>query len=395
MPQAPLRHVAILLALVGLAGPPAEARHVVIAVVDGPRHTEFLDEPGRPHLPRISESLLPAGTLLNGFRNEGLTATLPGHSAILTGTNQPIANDGTQRPDMPTLFERVRKDFALPATQAWIVGGKDKFSAVTYSTHGSYGAAYGASLDATLRSDPITHAAALAVLTAHRPVVTCVSYSSVDLMGHAGIWDDYLAAIVRVDSLLVELWHAIESDSVLGGDTDLFITSDHGRHYDAYGGFQNHGDSCGGCRTLPFIAVGPDIKVGATVTGAARMEDLAVTVAYLLGISGPPMEGSLLTGILANPPSTGVGGDTPLLPVLAAPNPFSHSLNVRTDGWIPTHVEVLDIRGRRILGASPGGTDTFRWFGRDASGREVPPGVYWVRLADRSVSRAVRVVRIP
>lgn len=390
---------ALLGAVLAPTAASAAARYVVIAVVDGPRASEFLDEPGRPHVPVLDSVLIPQGAYIPSFRAEGVTKTLPGHSAILTGTAQPIANDGSQRPDQPTLFERLRKEKGLPVDAAWMVGGKDKFTAVTYSTHPDYGAAYGASLDTQLRDDLATFAAAIQVLSRPTPpVFTCINFASTDLEGHSGVWSNYLAAISRADSLLGELWSFIQADTALAGKTDLFITADHGRHLDAFGGFQNHGDGCEGCRVLPFVALGPDLKSGYVSAETHRQEDLGATVRYLLGLTaGPPPEGFVIADILVNFTQSGVEPTLPAGATLrAAPNPFSRSTRISVAGWAPSLLEVFAFNGRRVVSLPFDPALGTTWEGRGEGLRGSPAGVYWIRLSDPDGrKKSIRVVHVP
>ncbi len=196
--EGPIRRSALVLAITwalvfgGVASAWAAAGHVVLLVIDGPRQTEFLAEPGYPHAPVLSGVLAPSGGWLTGFANMGKTETLPGHSTLITGTTQLIANDGTQRPTRPTLFELLRKEKGLPQSSVWMIGGKDKFSALTYSTYPGFGAPYAASLNAASRDDPATYAAATAVLSADHPVFMCLNLASVDVVAHSGKLDRVL-----------------------------------------------------------------------------------------------------------------------------------------------------------------------------------------------------------
>ncbi|NNF06256.1 MAG: hypothetical protein HKN21_05815 [Candidatus Eisenbacteria bacterium] len=387
---------AIFVLVAGNAANAANAPYTVIAIVDGPRGSEFLEEPGRPHCPTLDGVLIPGGSFLPNFLAAGETKTLPGHAAILTGCEQPLANDGTERPSQPTLFEKLRKEKGLPITQTWLVGGKDKFLALGYSTHPDYGAAYQASTNATLRDDVSTYGVATQVLAqSPPPTLTVIAFSSVDLLGHAGDWPGYLSAITVVDSLLGELWSFIESDPVLGGNTNLFITSDHGRHLDSVGGFQEHGDTCDGCRRLPFVALGPDIKSGASSTKIRRQEDVETTVAYLMGlIQGPITSGFVMSEILVNPPVVSTE-DTygPRLPV-AQPNPFRFTTRLVASQPM-TSMEVFDIRGGQIYAVEKAPSRSWVWSGTSFSGAAVGAGLYWVRLNGPESNQIVRVTLLP
>jgi flagellar hook assembly protein FlgD len=69
-----------------------------------------------------------------------------------------------------------------------------------------------------------------------------------------------------------------------------------------------------------------------------------------------------------------------------APNPFGRSAEVLFVAREPGHVtlEIHDANGRCVRAVSLGhverGTHRVRWDGRDASGRDVATGVYFMRL---------------
>jgi len=83
--------------------------------------------------------------------------------------------------------------------------------------------------------------------------------------------------------------------------------------------------------------------------------------------------------------------------LVASPNPMRGRITFSLRGPAPDlHdvVEVYSVSGRRVARLSP--TDgRFEWSGRDASGREMPAGVYFARLASAPRAPGVRFVRIP
>jgi len=88
------------------------------------------------------------------------------------------------------------------------------------------------------------------------------------------------------------------------------------------------------------------------------------------------------------------------LRLAAGPNPFAERLEIRFDlpGSVPAALEVLDLQGRRVARLDPGtlirGSQRLEWDGRDASGRRLPDGIYFVRLSSQATARTVKVVRI-
>jgi len=277
------------------AGVPAPK--VVIFAIDGPRYSETFGDPAHTHIPRIWNDLRPQGTIITNFQNQGETKTVPGHCTILTGTWQTIANDGTERPNKPTLFEYYRQWLSAPASDTHVIAGKAKLDVCSYSTHPDYGAAYAASENAGLATDPAVYNALITTLQTQQPRLVLACFPGVDIAGHSGVWNDYVAAIAGVDSLAYKTWDYLQSDPFYAGQTYMIITNDHGRHDDAHGGFTNHGDGCPGCSHLNFLALGPDIRAGQTLDLFFTQRDICKTVGDILELPLPYAEGHIIQDI--------------------------------------------------------------------------------------------------
>jgi hypothetical protein len=313
--------VAALAALVAIApscreaaSPPSStastpsAANVVVLVIDGPRASEAFGDPTHANVPRLWNDLRPQGTLFETFRNLGLTVTNPGHAAIATGTWQNIDNSGVNRPDRPTIFEYFRKHTGAPATDAFVISGKAKLNVIAYSTDAAYGAAYGATAHVGLAGDQAVYDDLLSVLAGQHPRLVFACFPDVDLTGHSGVFADYVAAIRNVDSLVVGVWNWIEADPFYAGKTYVFVTADHGRHDDAHGGFQHHGDTCESCRILPGLAVGPNVRVNHTVSTLYTQRDICATIGAILEVPTPQSEGYVIQEMF-EPVVTGVGDE--------------------------------------------------------------------------------------
>ena len=105
-----------------------------------------------------------------------------------------------------------------------------------------------------------------------------------------------------------------------------------------------------------------------------------------------------VTGVaLGGGPAGGIGG--PSLRRIA-PNPLVSETTIQYEasGDARLRLVVLDIRGRVVSvlrdEAAGGGVRSVRWNGTDDSGRQVPPGVYFVRLTSGGVAKTGRVLVI-
>jgi arylsulfatase A-like enzyme len=280
--------------------------NVFIFVIDGVRYTESLGDEDHEHIPRIWNDLRPRGTIFTNFYTNGSTATNPGHAALVTGTRMLISNDGTEHPHTPTIFEYRRKHTASPREANWVVVGKDKLNVVAHSDHEDYGPDYGAlaSWPHEYGNDFQTQDSLFAIIERHRPSLVMVTYANTDVEGHSGVWDRYVSAIKGADSLIGLFQDFIDTSIHYKGKTTIIVTNDHGRHLDGHStGFKDHGDGCEGCRHIMLYVGGPDTPAGAMVSDLYEIEDIAPTVATLMGFDAPRCTGSLITPALA---STGV-----------------------------------------------------------------------------------------
>jgi len=293
---------------IGVARTDTPGPKVVILVIDGLRYTEGFGDSTSQHIPYMSGTLRPLGTLFDNFRNTGDTRTVPGHAAMVTGTWQYLANDGSERPDVPTMFEYYRKTYSLASGETWLISGKPKLAACSYGTHADYGPAYGASEAVGLGEDPGVYSRLIDVLATDHPSLVLANFASVDWAGHSGVWEQYTDAIEVADSLAAEVWQYLQSDTVYAGRTYLFVTNDHGRHSDNNGGFSNHGDACEGCQHVMLLALGPDVRVGYTVANFYTLRDLCPTVGEILGFDTPHSVGTDLTEMYI-PSLTGIESD--------------------------------------------------------------------------------------
>ena len=184
------------------------AQNVIIVVVDGARYTETIGA-GATYIPHLYNDLKPIGAVYTNFRiaDEGITSTNPGHSSILTGTWQQIANDGSERPTSPTVYEYIRKEDGNPQSDCYAVTGKNKLDILTYSIFSGYGSIYGGSwVGDDNRDDALTYSKAISVMQNSHPKILLINFAGVDVAGHSGNWSNYLSAISNADNLVYQLW---------------------------------------------------------------------------------------------------------------------------------------------------------------------------------------------
>jgi hypothetical protein len=378
-----------------------ETRHVVIVVIDGGRYSETLGDTSFANEPRQGRLMAPLGCRGESWNN-GVTTTISGHAAVLSGTYQALANDGTERPHLPTLFEYYRAATGAPASQTWFFSNKSKLAVMSNSDHADYGDILGAQAKVDCPDDIGVVTAARARLFTDRPAIMALNLADTDVIAHSGSWQGYLRALQVADSLVYDLWSKIEADTGLAGQTTLFVTNDHGRHDDAHGGFQSHGDYCTGCRLIQLLALGPDFKTGWVSAAALQPVDIVPTVSVLLGIAVPYATGQVMDDLLLVPSSPldvrGEPAPERLRFATPTPNPapgaVSLSLDVPAAGDLA--VDVLDAQGRRVAtlerGSAGPGRRAITWSGRTGTGHRAAPGAYFVRARMAGRQAATRVV---
>jgi len=283
--------------------PEFKTKYVFILVIDGPRYSETYGEPTCKYSPLLCDSLKKEGTFYAQFKNNGPTYTVPGHTAIVTGTYQRISNAGTALPKQPNIFQYFLKNTGLDSSAAYVVASKGKldvlvntsqkkwhnqYIASTYCGPNGNGLGYG-------RDDKTFAKVTELVKSENPPQLMLINLLAVDVYGHANNWDKYLESITQSDKYAAQLWQMIQQNPVLKDQTTLLITNDHGRHLDGVrSGFVNHGCRCEGCRHISLLVLGPDTPKGKIVNEEAEMIDISKTIAEIYRFQMPTSKGNFL-----------------------------------------------------------------------------------------------------
>lgn len=187
------------------------------------------------------------------------------------------------------------RQYANPE-KVWLVTGKNKLSVLAQNMQDdqlliSANCGEGESD----RDDTLTFDEAIRIMDTCSPDVMFISFMEPDISGHTGIWNDYLTAITRTDTLIGKLFDYINSDPDYAGKTNMIIANDHGRHSDGTNeGFRNHGCSCEGCSHIMLVAYGPDFRKGITSHIGYQQTDITATAAHLLGFRMSGSEGKVI-----------------------------------------------------------------------------------------------------
>jgi hypothetical protein len=267
------------------------AENVFLVFLGGVRNSEAFEDPTHQFIPFLWDSLAPQGTVYESFYNLCATGMKSGGSQAVCGLREFLASrHDTLHGVYPTIFEYFRKDLARSKEDAWFISNNDNNSTgLNFSLHPAYGSVYRAGREIDPGPDSSLLPVLFSIMALHHPRIIVIGFNDIDQAAQEeGVpvdtcWARYTRAIRAADSLTYRIWLEIEGDTIYQGRTALFVLSEHGRHDDAHGGFRWHGDACNGCRRLPFLALGPDFKAGATVSQTGDLIDLAPTIGQLLG----------------------------------------------------------------------------------------------------------------
>jgi hypothetical protein len=161
------------------------------------------------------------------------------------------------------------------------------------------------------------------------------------------------------------------------------------------------------------------VWVNLTGLGTFRVEDLITTANghwFVTNSYGNAINGSRQIAVLATNPTTGQsvaillspegptssveGHSAGMVSVSVSPNPFHETTTIRFDGsrgpraW----VTVNDVSGRRLRTLTEEGlsskTGIVSWDGRDDQARDLPSGVYFVRISTGSEVETRKVIKL-
>lgn len=282
-----------------------KTENVIIIVVDGPRYTETWGDASHQYIPFLFSYVSKKSIVNTNFYNNGFTYTLPGHLALVSGQYYPLDIYGGQKPPFPTMFHYFNEKY--PDKSSWIISSKDYIEHMTNTSILAYSNNFMANTDcgnsglgSGHRSDSVTYENTISTLANHHPNLVLINFKEPDMMGHLNDWQGYLDNLVKVDSLVYEIFKFVENDPVYANKTTVFITNDHGRHEDQYGGFKNHGDNCEGCRHVMFFGYGPDFKSNQTTDTRYELIDIAHTTSYLLDFNLVGSNGIVMEDLFDN-----------------------------------------------------------------------------------------------
>jgi hypothetical protein len=151
----------------------------------------------------------------------------PGYNEILTGRPDDTitSNDKNYNANVTFLEWLNRKPGFAGSVEAY--GTWDVFAHIINDRRS--GVPVNARLAGRYPTDTLTARHALEALRTTRPRVLYIGFGDTDELAHVGDYDQYLAAMNRVDDFLDQLWQQVQADPAYRGRTTLIVTTDHGR----------------------------------------------------------------------------------------------------------------------------------------------------------------------
>ena len=251
----------------------SESRRVIIISIDGGRPDGIL-QAATPTITRVWKQ----GAYSFRAQTISPSTTLPAHTSMLTGISPDRhgERDNNWWPGEATVTAETV--FSLAKSQGLktaMVVTKEKFGFLARP-----GSLDHFELVPHLAPDVVLRA--LAYLRSEKPHLLFIHFADADITGHLYGWmsPEYLIALQTVDDA-VEILLRTMDETRLVRETLLIITADHGGHD------FTHGTTLPEDMTIPWIAVGPDVREGYEIPDQVVIYDTAATVLYFLGIPIP------------------------------------------------------------------------------------------------------------
>jgi predicted AlkP superfamily pyrophosphatase or phosphodiesterase len=284
-----------------------QTEYAVVLIIDGVRFTESFGDSTCSYIPNLCSILKEQGVLYTNFRaNAPRTTTNAGHTAITTGVNQRISNDGKQLPKYPSMFQYLMKEQNINKNKLWVISSKGKLSILGNTKHRKWRDLYTPHVFCGKNGngkdyigDKMTMEQVRLVLDLFAPKLLLINLLAPDSYGHGNDWNGYLRSIKESDEYALELWNLIQSNPEMKDKTTLFITNDHGRNADGHkDGFISHGDGSEGNRHIFLLAIGPDFEKDVIITKERELTDISATIAELLHFKIPTGKGNVMRELI-------------------------------------------------------------------------------------------------
>ncbi len=277
---------------------------LVVIIVDGPRYSETFGDTTRQYANALWQ-LAQKGILYTNYYNNGITNTINGIVATITGKYDSLVNNNTAILNYETYLQAWQLTKNGAPNNAWIISSKDKIAALEgCTTCGNYKTYLAKTncgvlgLNSGYRDDAITLQEAKTVINTHQPEVLLLHWRDPDFSGHTGNWNNYLTGLNAASNNTLNFYNFLQAHPNYKNQTYFFITNDHGRHLDGIAdGFTSHGDDCEGCRHISLTAIGPRIPATKIDTTRYDQLDLCTTLSEQFGLGMTQVKGKVIKSL--------------------------------------------------------------------------------------------------
>ncbi len=266
------------------------ADYALVITIDGLR-PDAIPQANAPNL----KALIKEGAYTPAAKTVNPPKTLPSHTSLVTGLvpqkHLAFFNEWTQEmgyTEFETIFTIAKKE---GFTTAMFVG-KDKlnFIAAPKSIDKLKVIEYSPASVKEISKSYISY------MKENLPDVALIHFPEPDIPGHKEGWmsDYYLEAIARVDTEIGKILTTLKQAGVFE-KTFIVITSDHGGEGKTHKGDHPY------VTTIPWLAVGKDIKQDYSIKERVRIYDTAPTVLQALGLPLPQnIDGNVIEEIFTH-----------------------------------------------------------------------------------------------
>ena len=263
------------------------AEYALIITIDGLRPDAIL-KAGAPNL----TALIKEGSYTPAAKTVDPPKTLHSHMSLITGLVP--EKHGTYKnewnPDMGyTEFETIFTIAKKEGFSTAIFAGKDKLNFIANPKSINKIEVINYSPTSV---EEISHNFT-SFMKENMPGVTLIHFPEPDIPGHKNGWmsEEYFDSIKNVDNQLGKIITSLKQAEVYD-KTFIVITADHG------GKDHTHRGNHPYVMTIPWIAVGKEIKTNYTIKEQIHIYDTAPTVLHALGIKPPKnMDGDIIKEI--------------------------------------------------------------------------------------------------
>ncbi|MEO7308019.1 MAG: hypothetical protein ABIR78_07820 [Ferruginibacter sp.] len=135
----------------------------------------------------------------------------------------------------------------------------------------------------TTRFDQLTFLVAKEYIRKNSPRVTYLGLGETDEFAHLGRYDLYLEQANKIDMMLAELWHWVQTTPGYAGNTTFLITTDHGRG--RKNNWTSHGEFITGSTQTWLAVMGPRLQPLGEMKERQQLyqQQLATAIAHLVG----------------------------------------------------------------------------------------------------------------